>query len=659
MTAPFRCRPLMAGALLPLFSVLSATAQTSSNEIVVTPYRTPTAASTAGQALTVIDREEIEKWGASSVADVLRSVTGVAITQNGGPAGLATIRLRGAETRHSMVLIDGLRVGDPSSTGGEFDLSFLNPNDIERIEILKGPQSALYGSEAIGGVVNIITRKGKRAPQSSVTLEGGSYGTRSVQASTSGGTPTLNYAFAASGFATDGFSTFGHGIRRIERSRATPLEKDSAEKASVSGRVGYDAGEGVDVEAAFVHSLNANRYDEDWRDNSFARQRNAFTQVWAAAGLRSFDDRMKSRLKVHASRLDRNTGNLSGGVGKATDYAGERFGFDLQNDLKLDAYGLLTFGIASEIERAETTKENIPRGSGARTKSFEGDQTTNSAYVIHHWKPLEGLTASMSGRIDSVVDSETFPTWRAGAAYAVPGTGTKLRTSLGTGAKIPSLYQRFSEYGTSALNPEKSLGIDAGIDQSFMNDRVALSGTVFASRIQDLIDFRSATYDPVTYVSTGAPAGCAASQTDGCYVNVKRAETKGLELSGSAVIVPDMLRLKGSYTFLLAENRDTGSALLRRPMHQAVVSVTYLGIEKVEIEPRLTLVGHRMDYDGILDANVRAAPYAKLDVHARYKYDETYSAFVRLENLTGAHYEDVRNYGVAGRAVYAGVKATW
>ncbi len=651
MNAPSRRRLVMAGVALSLAWLPRAHAETPANEIVVTPYRVPTPASAAGQALTVIRRDEIEKWGATSVVDALRSVTGVAVTQNGGPAGLATIRLRGAEARHSMVLVDGLRVGDPSSTGGEFDLSFIDPNDVERIEILKGPQSALYGSEAIGGVVNIITRKGARTPRAALTLEGGSYGTRSARGSVSGGTAVTHYAFAASGFATDGFSSFGHDIRRIERGRTTPLERDSAEKASVSGRVGHDAGEGVALEAGFLHSVNANRYDDSWGDNAFARQRNRFSQLWGRAGLRSFDDRLQTGLKLHASRLDRYTGAISSGVARATDYAGHRFGFDLQNDLKLDAYGVLTFGVASETETAETTKEDLPRGSSTRTKSFEGDQTTLSAYLIHHWKPLNPLTLSLSGRVDSVVDADTFPTWRAGAAYAFAGTGTKLRTSLGTGAKIPSLYQRFSEYGTSTLRPEKSFGVDAGIDQTLMDDRVSLSGTVFFNRIDDLIDGQ--------WTSGTAPAGCAASQIYGCYLNVARAETKGTELAGSVVLIPGTLRAKGTYTFLLAENRETGSALLRRPMHQGVISVTYLGIPKVEIEPRLTLVGHRMDYDGVLDANVRAAPYARLDLHARYTFDQTFSAFIRLENLTNAHYEDVRNYGTAGRAAYAGVKASW
>ncbi len=651
MNTPLRRRRIAAGAMLVLALTPPAAAETAMNEIVVTPYRTATAASAAGQALTVIRRDELETWGAMSVADALRSVTGVAVTQNGGPAGLATIRLRGAEARHSMVMIDGLRVGDPSSTGGEFDLSLLDPNDIERIEILKGPQSALYGSEAIGGVVNIITRKGNRAPRSSVTLEGGSYGTRSARASVSGGTAATTYAFAASGFATDGFSAFGHNIRRIERGRTTPLERDSAEKASVSGRVGHDPGEGVTLEAGFLHALNANRYDAWGGDDAFARQRNQFSQVWGRAGLRSFDDRLQSGLKLHASRLERDTGAISGGVAQATDYAGHRFGFDLQNDLKLDAFGVLTFGVASETETAETTKEDIPRGTRTKIKSFEADQTTLSAYAVHHWKPWKPLTLSFAGRIDSVVDADAFPTWRAGAAYLVPGTGTKLRMSLGTGAKIPSLYQRFSEYGTRTLQSEKSFGIDAGIDQTLMDERLSLSGTVFFNRISNLIDGE--------WTSGTAPAACDVSQIYGCYLNIDRAETKGAELAGSLVVIPGVLRAKGTYTFLLTENLETGSALLRRPMHQGVISVTYLGIPKVEIEPRLTLVGHRMDYDSILYAPARGAPYAKLDLHARYRIDETFSAFLRLENLTNARYEDVRNSGTAGRAAYAGVKATW
>jgi vitamin B12 transporter len=224
-------------------------------------------------------------------------------------------------------------------------------------------------------------------------------------------------------------------------------------------------------------------------------------------------------------------------------------------------------------------------------------------------------------------------------------TGTKLRSSIGTGAKSPSLYQRFSQYGSLTLRPEENIGFDIGIDQDFLNKRVQSNTTAFETRYRNMIDWSTTncTSEQLTNPNIG-----------GCYVNVDQARTRGVEQTLLFSLVPDLWRLKTSYTFMLAENQTTHLALLKRPQHQAMTSVTYLGFNKVEVEPRLTFVGHRLDY-----GQVPVKPYAKLDLLTSYKIDDTYMAYIRAENLTNAHYEDVRGYGTAGRSVYVGLRATW
>ena len=668
MNVPERHRALVAGALsvLCLTAICSRssdlhaeTAVLTGKEIVVTPFRTEMEISRSGSAITIIRADEIQKWGAQTLADVMRSVPGVSITQNGGPAGLATLRLRGAEARHSMVMIDGIRIGDPASTGGEFDFSAVAANDIERIEILRGPQSALYGSEAIGGVVNIITRKGKRDPKASLTMEGGSYGARSFNGSVSGGTRDVDYAISASGFANDGFSGYGHNIPRITRNLATPLEHDPAQKASFSARVGWQPQQDLRFDFGMISMLNNNHYDLSSGDDPFNRTRNHTTQVWSKATLDLLDGRLRSSAKVFANRTDRHAGTvgyfdpnyLSYGP-NSLDYRGDRYGIELQNDLKLGSYGLLIFGVASEAETTFSTNQALPRGSSVRYVTGDASQSTQSAYVMHQLPLGERLSLSLGGRIDDT-DPNRFATWRATAAYAINETGTKLRSSIGTGAKSPSLYQRFSEYGSLALRPEDNIGFDIGIDQDFFDKRVQSSTTAFETRYQNLINF-------------GSDGSCTAAQNanfGGCYFNVDQAKTRGVEQTLVFALVPDLWRVKTSYTFMLAEDLSTHSALLRRPQHQAMASLTYLGFDRIEIEPRLSFVGHRIDiyYDDATFTSTRVAlaPYAKLDLLASYKFDATYMAYIRAENLTNAHYEDNRGFGTAGRSVYVGLRATW
>ena len=640
----------------------SVCAQTASNEIVVTPFRTETGLGQVGSAVTVIKREEIEKWGAQTLADVLRAAPGVSVTQNGGPAGLATLRLRGAEARHSMVMLDGVRLGDPASTGGEFDFSALAANDIERIEILRGPQSALYGSEAMGGVVNIITRKGKRDPKASVSVEGGSYGTRSATGSVSGGTAQTDYALSVSGFATDGFSNYGHNIPRITRSLQTALEKDPAEKASVSARFGWQPQETMRIDFGVIGMMNNNHYDfgsdanyNTIYDDPFNRTRNRTLQAWTKGSMDFFDGQWRSAVKLFANRTERFSGNVGNYANytlfgaNALDFRGDRYGVDWQNEMKLGSFGKIVLGAATETETAFASNEALPRGSAARLISADTSQATQSLYAVHQFALGERLNLSVSGRFDHTAIND-FATWRTTAAYLLPESGTKLRASLGTGAKSPSLYQRFSEYGSNALQPEKNIGVDAGIDQDLFGQRATASLTVFDLHYDNLIGY-------------GQVSTCSVNQIFGCYYNVDRAHSYGVEQALRVSVLPDRLQLHTSYTFQIAQDDKTHLALLRRPQHQGMVSLVYTGLERIEIEPRLYLTGHRADsyWDDASFSSIRTrlAPYARFDLRTSYKINETVTAYVRAENLTNAHYQDVYNYGITGRAFYVGAKASW
>lgn len=658
MIAHSRLVPLLRPPFIAAIAALSTPALAqlqdapSSNEIVVTPLRAPQAISKAGSSITVITRDEIENKAAKSIVDVLRPVEGVFVSERGGIGGNTSITLRGSKPSQTLVMIDGVRVGDPSSIAGDFDFGGYSPSDIERIEILRGPQSALYGSDAMGGVINIVTRKGAGNPKASLTIEGGSYGTALARASVTGSQGDFNYAFALNGLRTDGFSSFGYRIGRY--AAYGPFEADPAQKLNGSARIGWANGNGVSLEAGYLGFWSNAHYDNAvspgatpadirYADLSLNRQRAFTNQLWAKGAVDGLDGRMTTTLNLFGNRTDRNTMNdwsSSWGPYLATnDYSGQRYGVELQNNFKINDNFLLITGLRNETETAKSTTGPVPRNAALATIDVDASQMTNSAFTTLQWTPTEKWSFSFGGRVDDVQNIDNFWTWRGTAAYDLTAT-TKLRASVGTGAKAPSLYQMYSAYGPiannlPALQPEHNIGVDAGIDQTLFDGRVVLSGTAFWSRYRNLIDFTCAGFTCV-------------------YYNVGRAEISGLEASAKYNLLPGQWLVKGSYTYMYGENLDTDSQLLRRPRNRGSVSAIYTGLQNTEIEAQLFLVGSQRDY-----GDVTLAPYARLDVWARYKFNDYFSAYLRGENLTNAHYQEVYSYGTTGRAVYAGLKATW
>jgi vitamin B12 transporter len=645
-------RRLLAAAVSICVSQAAAQAQSvPTPDIVVTATRTPLAISQAGSAISVITAEEIAKVPQNSIVEVFRRVPGLTVNQSGGPGSATTVRIRGAEARQTLVLIDGVRVNDPAQGSNEFDFANLMPVDIERIEVLRGPQSALYGSDAMGGVINIITRKGRGAPRFSTGTEVGSYGSKGARAAVSGGTDRLSYAFSLTGYDTAGFSRYGYRIGRIERTRLWPLEADSARQLGASGRVGVSLTDNVELEVGGYASLNKAQYDLPFDDTpSFADQ--GLAEGHARLTALTLDGLLRNTVLISASRTDRTYNEVSAfcrfpdfvPVWCRDNLVGDRTTAQYQGDLKLGPFGLLTFGAAIEREGLRTSAQDVQPVLTPWRETSDVARSTRSAFALHQISLWENLHLSLSGRVDDVENVDTFATWRATAAYEIPATGTIFRTSVGTGAKAPTLFQLYDpSYGSPGLQPERSLGVDGGIDQRLFDDRLTLSATVFLNRFRDLIDFVP---DP----------SCPPTALYGCYVNVARARTSGLELAADLDIVPAWLRLKLAYTYLSAIDLRTEKHLARRPENEGRVGFIITPVRDLSIEPAVVFVGERFSSLGQRD---RLAPYARLDLYADYRINDTFSVYARAENLTDARYQEIRDYGTAGRAFYGGLRATW
>jgi vitamin B12 transporter len=654
-------RALFAGASLIVLQSLSIGAALADElpEIVVTPDRVEEPATRTGSSVTVITAAEIEKTGARGLADVLRSVPGVDVHDTGGAGSATTVALRGSNAGETLVLIDGIRIGDPSATDGSVDFGNIATTDIERIEVLRGPQSALYGSDAMGGVINIILKKGSRTPHRSIMVEGGSYGTIDTRGSMSGGDDTWTYAFSIDALHTDGFPRFGY---RLNLSGVPPLPGDDpTNKGGATGRVTYRISDSVSVETGFAAYGNMIRFDNPYALLNFPPDPNAVFSHYNRSTATIFDaytrlnvdtGPLKSQLTVFGNITNRNVWEADGCFDAFFNpfycrmgYNGTRIGAEYQGVYNLGPYGALTFGAKTETETASTNQD--PNPDDGSFVPISASQTTNSVYAQHQFTLWNRLDLSYGGRIDSVEGGQTFETWRASAAYRIDETGTRFHVSAGTGAKIPTLYQRFSQYGTPSLAPEQSFGFDVGVDQKLFNDRVTAFVTAFDNRYRDLINFADSSVCTITQQSLG-----------GCYYNVGRAEIKGIEAGGDVILVPDQWRAKASYTFQEARDLTTGLTLLERPTNKATISLIYDGVKNLEVESRLTLVSSRYDV-GLVNPVEELAPYAKLDLFANYKVNDNLTLFGRIENVTNAVYEESFDFGEPGRSYYAGIKYDW
>jgi vitamin B12 transporter len=633
------------------------------SEIVVTADRAPEQLNRTGSSISVVSGETIATSNPGSLVDALRTVPGLDITETGGPGGTTNVRLRGGNTGQTLVMIDGIRVNDPTAASGDFEFAMFTPSAMERIEVLKGPQSALYGSDAMGGVINIITKKGSGPAQVNVRTEAGSYGTVMTQGSLTGSNGPWSYAFTGGGQHSNGFSRFGYRIPQFEALYPN-LERDGFDRVGGSARIGYDAGEGIRLEAGFVSSFTRAAYDGTFSPTSRAVQlpdtpsnvTRLLQTVYGRVSLDSFGGILTHNVTVSNTHTERSNYDVTyrtnmlpqNTTTNILDYNGDSLGAEYQANLKLGAFGSLIYGAKTQSETAKTYTTAILPVPAAITPALAKRQDTNSVFALWSVPVGERLNITLGGRVDDVVDVGRFETWRATAAYTIAETGTKFHASAGTGAKAPTLFQLYSTAnGTPTLSPEQSFGYDAGVDQSLFNGRVVVSLTGFSNDYSNLINF---------VTPTGSPGSCPIAQTTGCYINVARAETNGLEVGANVDVIPGLMKFNAAYTYLHAQDLGNDTVLARRPKNFARFALTITPTDKWMIEPRVTTVSKRFssaNQVGQVDA------YTRVDLYTEYKIDANWKVFARGENILNEHYQEVLNFGTTGPAAYAGFNATW
>lgn len=611
------------------------------NEIVVTASRSGEAIEVRDlpASVTLLTADDLGARQTRIVSDVLRDVPGLAVSRSGNIGGFTQIRVRGTESNHVLVLVDGIKASDPFQ--GEYDFGTLLADEAAKVEVLRGQQSSLYGSDAIGGVIQYITLTGREAPGFSARAEGGSFGTVAGGARAAGFSDAFDYAVSGTVYQTSGTPTARGGERDVGSTNVAGTAKVSWTPSPVFkltgvGRYSYT--------------------DADANDTGFDPASPLFGTVVDSPGTRTRNEAYYGLVRGELALADgRWTSALTGQVADTTRKgysAGDRTSGDQGTRYKATLESSYRFGTDRLVHRItgavdyerEEFRNTTPGGF-----AFNGRRATENWGFVGQYEltVADAFSAGASIRQDENDRFADATTWRAQAGYRLP-FGLRVRGAYGTGVKNPTYFELFGfsdgrYIGNPDLKPEKSKGWEAGLDQDVAGGKATVGATYFDSRLTDEI---FTTYPAPNFIATPA------NQTS-------KSKQHGVEVFGSLRPVPQ-LRFDLAYTYLDAT--ENGMREVRRPKHIASLNTTVLSADQrfsgtltVRYNGRQTdLVFTNPDF---VPVRTSLQEYVLVNLNAEYRLTDRFSIFGRVENLFDERYEEVFSYATPGVAAFGGVRA--
>lgn len=652
-------------------------------EVVVTATRTGVSVDELGVSATVITSEQIEQRKATDVLDVLRDVPGVTIVQSGSRGALTELYTRGTESNHTLVLIDGVKVNE---AGGGFDWSSITTDNIERIEIIRGPQSALYGSDAMGGVVHIITKRGEGPPRLTVSTahgghsESGRY-TGEQRATLSGGTSWAGYSLSFS--RIDDLGTLPVKNDYWNNTLSGRLDLYPMEKMDITltaratqSRFSIPTENGGDLPDRIFPGLDPDQHQErvDFVGGIGARlEVFPWWEHVIHAGLHRLDQKFSDRPNLESA--------FDAPPGSHTSSLETRTTFDYHTNLKFPVYGpvrsVLTVGYsydheALDLDALSTLRFGpLPFGVFSSTESKEATRFNHAYYLQDQLTIFDRLHLTGGFRVEdnSSYGIEVNP--RGSLAYELKETSTKIRGAVGTGIKEPTFLENFGGFGTVGnpnLKPERSFSWEVGVDQYLLNKRLLVGVTYFRNHLEDLIAFVPTPFPPPPVLPPN-------------YFNIQEAETWGIEFS-ARVDLAKGFTLGGTYTFLDTEVLNDGGLgnlffakgekLLRRPNHTGSFFVNWLW-KPWNVHIRGSYVGARDDtfftvsrgpfgFYNFVNQRVTNKDYFVLDVALSYTMKvnsgglHSMKFFAKARNILNEKYEEVYGYSSPRASAIGGVE---
>jgi vitamin B12 transporter len=608
-------------------------------KIVVTPSRYEESIAGTASTVTVFNGRDLEeaKFQGDNLKDSITEVPGLDVVQAGSFGSPVSVFSRGTNSGQTQIMIDNVRVYDPIATNGAFDLAHLSLNNLERIEVVNGPQSVLYGSDAMGGVINILTKKGAGKPTVSFLSSGGTYNSFKEELESNGKIGSFAYSFGVARFDT-------RGISKLKDTS----ERDPYENTSVSVRVDYDLdfqntigliGRFTDTRFEYDDSIglrddrNLNGKEKQISMSSYFE--NKINDYWG----------QKLQLSYMGNyRRDADDKDPQFPLNYLRDwYTGENYQLDWQHTIKLATFD--TFIAGFDYQRESGSYYYYSETPYGPFEAVFPEVTSNTkGYYLQNLINIEDIFHFNFGtRINDHSNAGFHQVYKVDANYFFK-TGTKIKGGWGTAFKAPTLYQLYAVAdpfygggGNPNLKPEESSTYEIGIEQSVFDEKINFGFTYFHTDISGLID---AVYNPSTYFTEN-------------YANVGKARVFGYE---SILTVKPIKELKFDfgYTWQDTENRDTGKELLRRPKNKCYSKIRYNPIDKLQFGLKFIYNGKRSDSgDQVLK------DYVRIDLDASYKINPNAQIFAAIGNITAKSYEEIKNYAQPGRVFSGGLKFTF
>lgn len=641
--APSRLLTVTVSLLLhPALAAIAAESQGEIVEdIVVTANRIEQQSSRVGDSVTLISAEEQRRSQKTAVSDLVAMTPGVTMTRNGGIGGTSALRIRGAETDQTLVLIDGVKVNDPAQASGGFNFGNLIATEYSQIEVLRGPQSTLWGSQAIGGIVHIVTPVPEGPLSGSVAMEGGTHNTGFVRGYAQAGGDRFAWRVAGGYLTSDGISA-------LSRERGG-REKDGYRNVGFNARGILHITDNVSAEVRSTWSDGRSEYD------GFPPPLYNFTDTpehdkteelasYAGLNISAFDGRLENRIGFAYTDTDRQNFDPDSSVPITFDSDGSNERWEYQGTWRFS--DRLTGIVGLESERSEMSSAS-PTTFDPNPTPVADDVQIDSVYGQVTATPIDAVTFSLGVRHD---DHDTFgsnTTNRASIAWSA-APSTILRASYGEGFKAPTLYQLYSLYGNVNLKPEQAESWDAGVEQRWFDSKLVLSATYFDRDTDNMIDF-------VSCFGVSTPE-CLA-KPDGYYENVQMTNAKGVELALTAQLT-ERLALSANYTSMDTENTARGTtnfgrSLRRRPDETANAQLSYDW--PVGLTTTVAVQHAGRSYEDSANMEVLDG-YTLVDFRASFAVTDSFEIYGRVENAFDDEYETVYEYGTLGRTYYGGVR---
>ncbi|WP_167398571.1 TonB-dependent receptor plug domain-containing protein [Blastomonas natatoria] len=579
-----------------------------------------------GQSITVVEKEELDRRQNQVLSDVLQTLPGVSVARNGGPGGTTSVFIRGGDSSQTLVLVDGVRINDPSSPSGAFDFSSILTGNVGSVELLRGPNSVIWGSQAIGGVINITTIEPKEHFRANVRGEYGYRDTGQLVANVSGMSGIVSGGVGASWFRSDGISAWD------ERSGAT--ETDGFENLTLNGKLQVQFSDAIMLDLRGFYTDGETEFDNPPADTLPVTDNRQFVG-YVGVNVFLFDGRLNNRIAYTRTDVRRITTDPTPGSFNPARARGTIDRFEYQGTAEIADPLTLVFGVEHEQSEASTFFPSF------NTEPDVSDVHMTSYYGQAIVRPLRGLTVTGGVRVDDQQVFGSKTSLGGNIAYTPNGGGTVFRATYAEGFRAPALSEQLAAFGNPNLRPETARSYDAGVEHSLIEGKLRAQATWFRRNTEDLIVFSSATFS---------------------LENIAAARAEGVEL-GLWIQPARNFTVQAQYSLVDTENRSReldffgrsnfGNRLARRAKDSASVLVDWTSPWGPALGATFLMQGDT--FDDVANT-IRLDGHVRVDLRASWSLSDTLEVYGRVENLFDEAYQTAFNYGVPGRAGYAGIR---